>query len=201
MSDINTISLTFSKDFQPLIETAFNDFRQYLKDKAQNELTIEQDKIKATKEKFDAALKMLNKNGAVDKLMLQAANKLMGEPVVSPKINTSGKTDEDYVNRVKNSKSTRVEKTNLVSLITELNTLLDSDPEFKISLSFVIRQTSINESICNLLKCTSEDDARLTLKYIKFNISADDLYYLLKLNDALNNSEKELVEKIINFEP
>lgn len=194
MSDTNKISIEFSKDFQPLIETAFDDIRQYFKDKAQNELVIEQAKIKASKEKFDAALKMLNKNGAVDKLMLQAANKLMGEPVVSPKINKpASKFDE-------NSKATRAEKTSLISLITKLNEHLDSDPEFKMALSSVVSQTSVGKSIHDFLKCTSEDDARLTLKYIKFNISADDLNYLIILSNGLNNSEKELVEKIVNFE-
>mgnify|MGYP003440863035 FL=1 len=194
MSDTNKISIEFSKDFQPLIETAFDDIRQYFKDKAQNELVIEQAKIKASKEKFDAALKMLNKNGAVDKLMLQAANKLMAVPEVSPKINKpASKFDE-------NSKVTRAEKTSLISLITKLNEHLDSDPEFKMALSSVISQTSVGKSIHDLLKSTSEDNARLTLKYIKFNISADDLHFLIKLNDALNSSEKELVEKMINFE-
>lgn len=200
MSDTNTISITFSKDFQPIIETTFNDFRQYLKDKIQNELAIEQAKIKANKDKWDAALKTLNRNGALDKLMLQLADKFMGEPVVSPKTNTSSKTDEDYVNRVKNSKSARAEKTNLVSLITELNKHLDSDPDFRHSLNSVINKTSVHESICNLLKCTSEDDARIILNHIRFNISVDDIPYLISLNDMLTDLEKELVGKIINFE-
>jgi len=194
MSDTNTISLTYSKDLQPLIDTAINDFRQHLKDKAQNDLLVEQAKIKANKEKFDAALKMLNKNGAVDKLMLQVANKFMGEPVVPPKINKpSGKYSED-------SKSTRAEKINLISLITELNELFNFDPDFRSSLNSVINNISVSDSIHNFLKCTSEDDARITLKSIQFNITLDDMPYLVRLNDMLNDSEKELVGKIFNFD-
>jgi hypothetical protein len=201
MSDTNTISITFSKDFRPIIETAFNDFRQYLKDKVQNELIIEQAKIKASKDKWDAALKTLNRNGALDKLMFQLADKFMGEPGSSPKTNTHGKTDENYSNRVRNSKSTRAEKeTTLVSLIFELNRYIDSDSDFRVSLNSAIDKISVHESIHNLLKCTSEDDARLTLKFIQFNISVDDMPHLLTLNTMLTDSEKELVEKIVNFE-
>jgi len=194
MSDTNTISLTYSKDLQPLIDTAINDFRQYLKDKIQNELTIEQAKIKASKEKWDSALKTLNKNGAFDKVMLQAANKFMGEP-------QSHKTDDDYLNRIKNAKSARVNKPNLVSLIAELDASLNSEPELRKSMNSVIDKISVHASVFNLFKCSCEDDALATLNYIRSNIVVDDIPYLINLNNALNSLEKELVVKILNFEP
>lgn len=42
-------------------------------------LVVEQAKIKASKEKWDSFSKMINKDGAFSKLMLQAANKFMGD--------------------------------------------------------------------------------------------------------------------------
>lgn len=204
MSDTNKISIEFSKDFQPLIETAFDDIRQYFKDKAQNELVIEQAKIKASKEKFDAALKMINKNGAVDKLMLQAANKLMGEPVISPKINTSGKFDE-------NSKSTKdSKKVSLISLITEFRSIMytgDYDRASKFDL--IIIKTSIYNSICLLLELPNkfrnqaeafEIEAIAILNFIKSHLLESDIKPLLDAYDMLSVSERELVIKIVNFE-
>lgn len=198
-TDTNTISLTYSKDFQPLIETAFDDIRQYFKDKAKNELVLEQAKIKATKDKWDAALKTLNRNGALDHILLQASNYFLNDhSKVSNQ--TSGKTDEDYASRVKNSKSTRAEKSTLVSLITKLNEYIDSDPDFRRSLNSVIMKTSVYELICNLLKCTSEDDALVTLNRIRLDLLVEDMPYLIHLNNALTSKEKELVGKIVNFE-
>lgn len=149
-------------------------------------MALAQAKLKASKEKWDAALKAINKNGAFDKIMLQAADKYLGKPEVPPKINNpaskfDGKNDS------------------LVSLVTKLTKQLNLDPDFKFSLNSVINNLSVSDAINNLLKCTNEDDARIILAYITYNMSDDDLPHLLKLNDMLDDSEKELVGKIINF--
>jgi len=143
MSDTNTntISLTYSKNLQPLIETAYKDFRQYLENKAQNELATEQAKIKAVKEKWDAALKALNRNGALDSILFQVANKFMGEPVVPPKINKpSSKYSED-------SKSTKDSKeVSLISLITEFRSVMytgDYNRASQFDLIFKVRIKNI----------------------------------------------------------
>jgi hypothetical protein len=181
MSDTNTISLTFSKDFQPLIEIAVNDFRQYLKDKIQNELVIEQAKIKASKEKWNSALKTLNRNGALDKLLFQLTDKFMGEPVISPK-------------KVKKEPS-------LLSLISKFRISIYSDPEFGKSVDATINKISVSNHIRDLLKCADENVARITLKHITFNIVESDYEHLSTLRVMLSDFEKDLIGKIFNFEP
>ena len=195
--DLNIIQFSYSKDLQPLVEDLINDVREFFKTREQNELALEQARLKASKEKWDAALKAINKNGALDRIMLQAADKFMSDPNASPKINT--KLDEDYIARIKNSKSERAEKISLVSLIAELNTKFDSEPEIRKLMNSVIDKISVHESIYNLLKCTNEDDARITLNYIRSNVSEHDLPYLINLNNFLISSDKELVGKIVNF--
>lgn len=180
MSDTNKISIEFSKDFQPLIETAFDDIRQYFKDKAQNELVIEQAKIKASKEKWDAALKTLNRNGALDSIMVQLFNRVMGEPVVSPK-------------KVKKEPS-------LLSLISKFRLSIYSDIDFGKSIDATINKISVSNHIHDLLKCTNEHTARITLKHIRFNIIESDYEHLNTLRIMLSDFEKDLISEIFNFE-
>lgn len=206
MSDTNTISFTFSKDFQPLIQTAFDDFRQYLKDKAQNELIIEQAKIKASKEKWDAALKTLNRNGTLDILMTQLFNRVMGEPEVSPKPDKpTSKFDE-------NSKSARSSKeVSLISLITEFRSIMYvGDYDRAGRFDTIIIKTSIYNSICVLLELPNkfrnqsqvfEIEALVILNFIKSHMLESDIEPLLDAYNMLTNSERELVRKIVNFEP
>lgn len=184
--DLNIIQFSYSKDLQPLVEDVINDVREFFKTREQNELALSQAKLKASKEKWDAALKAINKNGAFDKIMLQAADKYLGKPEVPPKINNptskfDGKNDS------------------LVSLLAELMKQLNSDSDFKFSLISAINNISVSSAIHNLLKCTNEDDARMILAYIVRNTSGDDIPHLLKLNDMLDDSERELVGKIVNF--
>ena len=186
MSDTNTISFTFSKDFQPLIQTAFDDFRQYLKDKAQNELVVEQAKIKASKEKWDVAVKALNKNGALDQLMLQVANKFMGESTVSSKSTES--------------KSKVKKEPNLLSLISKFRISIYSDTDFSKSIESIINKISVSNHIHDLLKCTNEHTARITLKHIRFNIIESDYEHLNTLRTMLSDFEKDLIAEIFNFE-
>ena len=184
--DLNIIQFSYSKDLQPLVEDVINDVREFFKTREQNELALAQAKLKASKEKWDAALKAINKNGAFDKIMLQAADKYLGKPEVSPKCNKPASKFDG-----KNE--------SLVSLTTELMKYLESDPDLRFSLNSVINNISVSSAINNLLKCTNEDDARITLAYIQCNLSNNDVPYLIKLNNMLSDSEKELVGKIVNF--
>jgi hypothetical protein len=204
MSDTNTISLTYSKDLQPLVDTAINDFRQYLKDKAQNDMLVEQAKIKANKEKFDAALKMLNKNGAVDKLMLQAANKLMGQP-------------DNVVQKVKKSIDDTVSKNNDDDLVLELKELIRKSPlktycQFlrdsihsdknvvRSIAALMISVPALGSLIDKLVNSSTEDEAICNLNAVKNFITPGDIVILEKVKSMLTSGEQRIVSEIVNFE-
>lgn len=83
-SDTNIIQISYSKDLQPLIEDLVSDLRDSIKTKDKLKAEAQQAKVNANKHKWDSALKTINQNGALDKILLQTANAFLGEdePVI-----------------------------------------------------------------------------------------------------------------------
>lgn len=73
--ETNTITIT-------LTDTSLNTIIKFVSENIfkQNEIDerIERDKISANKEKFELAMKTMNKNGTLDKVISQIANKFLG---------------------------------------------------------------------------------------------------------------------------
>jgi hypothetical protein len=192
-------------------------------------LVLEQAKIKANKDKWDGALKMINKNGAFDKLMLQAANKLMGDgsaPVVEPPKKVT------QVNQVRKNPLQSVPKAPAPPKISEeeelamqqkvideslrtnplytycsylrdtLETEARENPEenAKKYIEETMRE-SLYKDLIDLLNSESEEDAKKNLLQFRNNIDPNDYSDLASIQNVLSETQKTVIGNIMSYDP
>ena len=193
-------------------------------------LMIEQAKIKASKDKWDSFSKMLNKNGALDKLMLQAANKFMGDgsnvQVEPPKkvqqMNQMRKdpfkqpvpkppeppkmTEEEELAIQKQVVEESMKTNPLYTCCSFLRDTLDTEarenPEenAKKYIEETMRD-SLYKDLIDLLNSESEEDAKKNLLQFRNNIDPNDYSDLASIQNVLSETQKTVIGNIMSYDP
>jgi hypothetical protein len=194
-------------------------------------LAIEQAKIKASKDKWDSFSKMLNKNGALDKLMLQAANKFMGDGSNNVQVEPPRKVTQ--VNQMRKDpfrqptpkppeppKMSEEEELAIQQKVMEdsiktiplytycsylkdtLETEARENPEE--NAKKYIEETirdSLYKDLIELLNSESEEDAKKNLLQFRNNIDPNDYSDLASIQNVLNETQKTVIGNIMSYNP
>ncbi len=187
--ELISIQLNYSKELQPLVESAIIEVRQYFKDKIQNELTIEQVKIKSGKDKLDSAFKALNKDCALSHLLQQVANKVLGEESIHPP-----------VSKVR-ERENKIDYFPLYTYCLLLKNSLDQSGKIKENNIDLINSLrfELQTEFWQLLNSDSEGTARMNLDILRNEIKEEDFEELTKIRDSLDVVQNKLVELIFNY--
>lgn len=189
-------------------------------------LLIEQQKIAANKEKFNTAMKTMNKNGALDKLMAQIAGKFLGDnsnqaeikPPSSPKkprqipspqeVKSPPRIEEEEMKReIEKQIQEQMRVAPLYTLCNGLKVSLNQDEEENpdSSIKEYIKDT-INEELYNdlneLLNSENEEDAKTNLVNLRdtLNDNTEEYPKLLMIKSRLTEAQQNIITKILNYE-
>ena len=188
-------------------------------------LLIEQQRIAAGKEKFNTAMKTMNKNGALDKIMGQIANKFLGngneqveiKPPVPKKVKPMMSASRENISppkineeEMKREIEKQIEEEMRVSpLYTSCNCLklsLNQDEEENPdnSIREFIKDT-LNEEVYNdlieLLNSENEEGAKANLITLQESISEnpDQLANLMIIRNRLTAGQQKIITNILNY--
>lgn len=188
-------------------------------------LLLEQQRIAASKEKFNTAMKTMNKNGALDKIMGQVANKFLGngsdqveikppapkkpkpmqmnmvpkERIVAPKID-----EEEMKREIEKQIEEEMRVSPLYTSCSCLKLSLNQDEQENPdnSIKEFIKDT-LSEEIYNdlmeLLNSENEEDAKANLINLQENITMEDYPKLLEVQSRLTEGQRKIIGNILNY--
>ena len=190
---------------------------------------LEQARLKASKDKWDSALKTINKNGAFDKIMLQAADKFLGsgnsqpaleqpkqpirreppqsQPVYAPPAEPSKKSEQEILEENRKIAAEAMRTSPLYTLCSYLKDSLDNEiienPEdnAKKYIEETLR-SSLYKDLMDLLNSENEEDAKKNLLQLRNTFDAAlDFEGLMEVRNRLDETQKNIIEKILNYNP
>lgn len=191
--ETNTITITLTDasldnlmeqiiNYKLITETKERDFKEKL----------ERDKITANKEKFNTAMKTMNKNGALDNLLAQVVNKFLGG-YHQPEIRRDGEIEKQIEEEMRVSPL----YTSCNCLKLSLNQDEEENPDN--SIKEFIKDTLNEETysdLMDLLNSENEESAKTNLIVLQDIMSFEDL---LKIQSRLTNGQRKIIEYIVNY--
>ena len=170
---------------------------------------------------------MINKNGAFDKLMLQAANKLMGDgssPVVEPpkKVTQVNQIRKNPLQSVPKAPPKISEEEELAMQKKIIDDSLNTNPLYtycsylRDTLETEARENpeenakkyieetmrdSLYKDLIDLLNSESEEDAKKNLLQFRNNIDPNDYSDLASIQNVLSETQKTVIGNIMSYDP